>query len=627
MKKSYLLLPIALLALASCNKNNDAGDGDGTPGGGGGGSPLAVAVAALENINEYKVTSSSELRGVQELMPGLKATMVQTSKTEEIFKGSDYSMDMSKIEVNAHMEMKVSDFATAMGIPESYIKLSLPYIVEQLGYDDGGVEGENVWFEKKGGVMGDGVVYLHFGENGEQSYYGEFVDGEYAGGEYVPNYYIDQSMFALESYTKLLKENLDKATESDGVYSLDISANPIKISTSIVNKVSLKWDENSYTIRIDGTMVSQGVEFVCSSEAVISDIGNTGLVVPEFEIICPINHEKTVLCWYSEEGHVETCACCGKYLSTTPVAHEHSEKHDTCLVCEYEYNFDEAYLGEGNVFEDGKQIFRLSVNKVGTVHCDYVSDYTRFELAGNHKYAMDKMAMDFDFEDELEADFGEFIYFEEDKLLATVEALPIVKLEGYCREEYNLKIRVFKNVEIELTEEQQEAVAQTKFVDEISEIYWEALGAPEKLSDLTAKFGTESVSFEVSNLVHAHDLATPVQYKIDDCHYVAVGTCKDCGQSPQVFKSENHDYESTVITPEWGDNENYYYFTGVCSKCGEHDEYVYGFLKSSAAAHGNVMVYMYSADGKPYTSFPREVPHIDSNHDGKCDFCGENMPE
>lgn len=638
MKKLKTLLSLLMLSgvvLTGCNKDN-SGDGNtpsgetpsGDPSGGDSrSSTLSDAVATLESISEYKVTAETLLYAddfPMQFGPSqyLNSKFRQTSHSEEVYKGNEYFLDMSLIKNEYTNELKLSEVMAVNGITDiEFFKTNvLPEMEVYMGDCELDEANDSLKIKRDMLKMDSTQVYFHIGTNGEQSRYALYQNGKLSEATYVPNYYTKQEQFAMDVYLSAIKEHLSSATQVGEKYTIDMSASPVVIMMNKLTKISLKWDSTSYTIEAEGSISESGSEMKLETKAVISNIGSTGLVVPEYEIVCPNNHAKRVLAWYSEEGHCEACAVCGKYLSDTPTPHEHSELHDQCLLCEYENIYDEPYLDEKNLFSDGTQIFDLAINKSGTVYSPRGEEIETTKRPTFETTIVDE----FDFEDQLEVTRAKFVYYDEEKIFGLVEFFPEVKLTDTCRSEFNSRIYVFRNARITLTEEQQQKIDENPESEE--EVYWEALGEVTKFSDLTAKFGTEYQRIEVSSLVHLHFYAVDGQINIDDCNYILVYTCSVCHYSPNIQHWQSHDLEYVIITPEWGDAD-YTYYIEACKHCDYVDGQVYAFKTSDFVEHETPINIEYYYNGKKGFEYPGYVPHIDTDHNGKCDLCHEDMPE
>ena len=616
MKKYFKLLPILFLALTGCSGNNkddssNANSNDNTSDNSGGtndggtekhdGSEnlgaLKAALKAISDADEYKANYETIETHKKEIVnwgggmfPALPGVKTETRRGISFVKGKNTAEDYSNLSSIEHVEYCLSEVLGLTGMTRQQADETLASyaaILSDYGIDD---EKDLLWVDvDESSMIGTNLSVTMYDEDIKQYKHGEFNGNKMVYGVWIPLGIDQYSAMSVNSLLNYIQENEEKVVLNDGIYKIDLSANPVVVSDSELYELSFAIQDSKYILE----MKSRDNELEMHHKAEIYDLGNCGYAFNDFEIPCPFNHVASVLYPYDTTHDRACCAYCYKF--TDEIIHEcdFDEKHHACIDCfqHVTHEVNDAIFK----LKNGTTIARMRQGE-NSLYYDGQINWTEADFST------------YPYEDETE-----ICYFWDDQLLVLNEPIS-QEAFGTCSIENKYKMIFYKNVQPSLTQEQLDAIASNP--SSKSSILLSGFDFSVSKSTLKTNFESKKVAeYEYYKLERHHTYEEPVPV-VSGCFEGWYNTCAHCGQA-NVGGDYNHSYHIVTSAVE-GQPGTFSFVPGTCTKCGEEDNSVY--FCSPNLYHEIYGTFAYTADYSGRGSFT--IPHSDENHDGYCDICG-----
>lgn len=637
MKKHLFLLPLLMLAISGCSEAGDPTNSGSTSGsitsGSISGLPpvggLVEKLNALANVEECQISVTLDLTipSTSQTIPtpgGLIELPVRYSKehveTLSYVKNQNTCVDYSSMSGNGK---KYFYYADVNEVLENYsmtidnLKEMVATMPEEYGtvefHDE---EGYAVWTSVVENDSCDCSVVRYDSEI-NQYMMADFYNGKPVNAEYIMDYEMESDHSGtMKRVVELLKSNLASLTLVDGLYTLDTTNSPIKISGGLYTKAAFSYGEDTYHVELDGysPLVIDDQRVLYHEELDIHHIGNTGYTIPTFEVKCPYNHACHRVVQYDETHHIQVCAHCGRKIDgAQPVEHVMSEEHGFCLACLYGAPSYTSYFSDERL-ELGKNYPTLS----GI-------------LGNNGNIYEPRVSGPRDIDEEKYGNCHLYFWVDQEIMILEEQYEPTV-INGSEWSEEKKVYYCYKGFQDLLTAEQKAAIEEHK-VDKsyVISVYREALNIPETFALFIEQFAEKLlVKYVGYNIDQVHDetLHHVDVNNQDLCFAGSYNECLTCGQTIYKDGYYHHEYTYTQIeTPSWGQANAFWYFTvSACAHCGAEDPFIYVVpVNPQHEIHCDAQRYFNDGHVYPYgANFDSSIsiPHNDNNHDGRCDICG-----
>lgn len=615
MTKKFFLLSVALLLLGGCSQADQPSSSGSLPPG----NPIDQIVEAIQNTTEYKteynVTLSSD--GTFPLVPSVAARQSRIIHGIARVKGLNSGVNGDDQSMKMKFELSLSECLEAIDHTVSELRNMLDSHPEQ--FESYEIDESNDYFMLLTDASEDASKphewqYIVKDEGSSQFKIGEFYQNYLLRSQYLSKDASAENYYSLVNpVVEIFKENKASVTNSDNVYSVDLSTNPVDLGYGqSVSKIYLKPSNNEYVVGYEGKIAEGPLQFDVEGEFRIHDINHSELNVPEFSVFCPFDHSKTgQYVRYSDTQHIKVCCYCNHFIGQ-PENHSMNEEHGICTVCEtysgmpHDVTYFEEKLSNGQPYLYG---FRRANGKLYGLNISY----------GGPTY------FDFINLSDVPGSVGAAFYAGEDNILALQYDAGSVTPLGSCVNAIEENVLVFKNVSLSFTPEQQ-AIIDNGNPNEVAEVYRQVLA----LEDST--LANIKTRFTVTDEYHSYTLRD--NHKEGDGEtFTPEGTCfeayysicerESCEQCVYAHGDYYHQYQINVIDkPTWGEDDSVYFTFGECSHCHDHNPFIGCVSGSTYHEFSHEYITEYDSDGNAHRWTSTFLPHIDNNNDHLCDICG-----
>lgn len=612
MKKKLFLLPIALLLVGGCSAAEDGSNS-------GSGSislpplPASVeeAITLLKNTTEYKVRYKLEMSAQSSfdyLGPNIPCEFTRVVNGLCRVKGRSSSQNSDEGSMKLDYTMKISDMVERTGMSlEQLLTILEEYTDYFESYE---LDEANNSFSFRMDRSDDyaeahSTTYTDLKEGDNQYCYAVFYNGHMTNSGYLPlgASGLNETMAMVNPIIEELEKGSSKLVEKDGKYVLDLSDHPVDIGGGeMLSGIEFGYTATGFTIGFTEQPKTIYVENVKGTYE-IYDLNHSELDMPQFEVFCPFNHACLRNAYYNENQHIQECRYCNKFIGQ-PHNHNFDAKHHKCTECEQsgapfgcegfslKTNGGITYL-MGESYED--RYYNVHISNNG---CDY-NDSILFSDVEH---------------------YSPVIFYREEGILLLQYDTGIVTPFTTCYTERQEATYVFKDVNIELTPEQEAIIKAGTQYEMIREIYHDALDLPNSLSGIKAKYPNYDyyLSYEFpsghngeSNAIH------------DGCYDGSYSVCAVCGECEYAQGAFRHEFDLTVVeTPSWMHSKGYVCAQlGTCAKCGEHRHDIVK-LNDSVYHEDYGYVVVCDNEGHEHEYFSNLNYHVDRDNDLRCDLCG-----
>ena len=613
MKRRNLItcLALSLLLLGGCSAEGDPEGVD---------PELAQDIVSLENLTEFKAKAnisetklSAHVNAGMFVLPGIegyKGTMISRVK------GADAEVRSSDATMFRYYEFKLSECLPIMGITleqaREYISTYSNYFAEYELNE----EKDLFWFTMSD-MDGDNeeIEYYHSPSNGEQAYYATFVNGKMVHSHYLQGAEYNQS-FNLTPYLEVLKERKNDVVKGeDGVYTANLSNNPLRLGESDITELKFSSKDGKYYFTVSGVF-SDVYNFHGDYE--IYDIGNAETNIPSYTIDCKFNHKVKRYGWYNDEGHVLYCANCGKILSTEVKPHNVDPDHGICFTCNDEWNRTTQYFSDEFKASNGAYLASIRTTQTGEWIWGSIENGGETCDMNHHT----------DLLDGTETVWTSLFYWADQQKLIIMESLASEELDTACINVNRFKISFFSNLTITLTQEQKDMIAANPDLKDF--IYFTAFGSPKSMQEIyNAHPGYTTHEAYAFHMYHEYEYySVPTEVIHDDAHCWTgqYWNCTKCGQCASWNGEYNHTREVTIVEPTWKEEDRVYVTLGPCSHCSDPaPDYIYMISLFDQYHDEGVYTPEYNQSGEVVGYDYIKIPHIDKNTDGHCDICNKDL--
>ena len=634
MKKHLFLLPLLLLAISGCSEAHDPTNSGSTSGSGiippGG---IEEKIQDFLNLSECQISVDMEVT-----MPG---TMfgVPISPSVTIYIPTNHSVQHETSLVYAKFPSSYVDYSNSNSVEKTYFMYDevepvlqtsgmtiddLKAIGESLPEDVGTIEFHDderyaIYTQSnlRETYSGSAIAY---DEEIQQYKMADFVNGKVVRAEYVSRYELENDVGGQShDIGQILQNHISEITLKDGLYSVDLSAEPYASGEAVFTKVGFSFTETTYHIELDGYTDGVGERITYHQILDLHHLGNMEYSIPTFEVKCPFHHSCHRYEKCDVDHHILTCSYCGRIIDgAQPIEHTMNEDYNICLVCD-EYV---SPIGMSHFSDD-----RLDIGQNNTTLSGYLGKNGKLYDAhvGNTGFNADIDTTMYE---------GSRVYYwmEPEIMIIEDQNSPTVLGDSEWRQQITT-YHCYKGFPDLLTPAQkQDLIDHRTNRGYVETTLISIFDFPATHSAFLSRFNDQLlVTYNSYRLIRSHDFEHEVLVEVnypDECFYGTYYTCPDCGQMLSNQAKYHHDVTYTQIeTPSWGNSNACWYFTvSDCHHCGESCGAIYQvgvgiYHELSCSAN------LYFDNGNFYpnditTLTDLSIPHYDSDRDGRCDLCG-----